>query len=204
MFVTSIEEDLNKLETPPRPFTNVIKGLPPKSFVNFKNENVFPQLNGYRNLGYPRNIQEVVGYLSSNKFHKKEEERILRSNPLYGPIIKGDPFSVHKPEDPSDINLLSLGNFRFAPSILNNFVRNKPNLRAIKHDDDSVRSKVTNLILNVFPVGNEYRIIAEMPDDERKRNRNQYLDELSRRNIHPKKFALFINLYETNLDELDL
>lgn len=176
----------------------------------------------------------MFSYLSNNQFHKNEEERILKNNPLYGSIIKGDPFSIHKPRDPSDINLLSLGKFRFSPQLYsNNYIKNNQNLKEVKqqqiqqHQDEEyaetqkqeyvVESKVTNLLLNIFPVGNEYRITAEMPDDNlkdnvndddnynnnrRKRFRNKFLNELQQRNIHPKKFALYINLYETNLDKL--
>lgn len=217
-----LRNQLNSLEVPPRPFGNVLKGLHPTSFVTTPKSDVFPQLNSYRSPGYPRNIQEIIGYLSKNQLHTEDSEIEDSSNrypkyyktensnkphSIFHQTITQDPFNVHKPQDPSDINLLATGNVRFAPPVWTNFIKSSPQIieQMATQYQEIVRGKpkVTNLILNVFPIGTEYRVIAQLPGKSRNVPRNPYLEELHKRNIHPQRFVLYINLYDAELNNLD-
>lgn len=208
------------LEMSPRPFGNVIKGLVPASFSTTPKYDIFPQLNGYRNPGYPRNIQEIVGYLTNNNLYKNEnherdniqkysEYHFVRNKPipLLRPMGNEDPFSTHKPHDPSDVNLLAMGNFRFAPPAWGNFIKNNQNVlqqMSTKHEEViKQKSKVTHLILSVIPNGDEYKIIAQTPGRNHNLPRNPLLEELKKRNIQPKRFILYINFYDTDLQDVD-
>ncbi|XP_017781767.1 PREDICTED: uncharacterized protein LOC108566419 [Nicrophorus vespilloides] len=176
----------------PHPFLNNFRGPPPASFSPTSDKN-FAQLQGYSAPHYPRNIQEIINYITPEKPKPKR------------PQFHHDPFYPYKPKDPSDINLLATANLRFAPPIWKDIKTNplmpsptlyKPNYELPKP------KKPIELTLNIFP----------MPNDEdghffgfASQNRAKFAhvieNESTKRQMRPRKMVIHLNVYTEESEE---
>lgn len=199
-----------------------MRGLEPTSFRPEK-PSLFPQLTSYRQPGYPRNIQEILGYVTENVNSNRNqlnygEEQYYPQNPYnnqapstinnnyhhsqtnYPATVPTDPFNTYKPQDPSDVNLLATGNVRFAPPLWSNFMKTHPKLHAQMSRHNLNVTKPMSLVLNVFPIGNEFRIFAQPYRPSSNVFRNEQFEEFKSRSVSAKKMILHVNFYDMDLE----
>lgn len=104
------------------------------------NQGANNRLQFFGTYGQPQNLGSGYGQLQSfNLIPTSISRPSFIPNPYYnygyfstksvelkpGKSFTADPFFAFKPQDPSDINLLSDGNFRFAPPAVNTFIKKK-------------------------------------------------------------------------------
>lgn len=127
---------MNRDEIAPHPFIPLLIGEPPRQFSSTPRPATtnYPQLTQYRNRYYPKSIQDIIGYVTPKtpiKTQKRQREKqSSASNQENFTFSTPDPFSLYKPQDPSDINLLATASFRFAPPIWS-APRTKPNKKVL-------------------------------------------------------------------------
>ncbi|CAH0555141.1 unnamed protein product [Brassicogethes aeneus] len=170
--------DSNKdfMKAQPMPFKTAMLGLTPQHFTTTTEKITtldYPQLTNYRSKYYPKNIQDIIGYVNKDSQTKKVQEKQINQAShkeyynisAYGSsFLNNDPFFRYKPQDPSDINLLATASFRFAPPVWSNFRRTTPkflktspsNLQSVEntHEQYNMRKPLV-VTLNIYPEKND-------------------------------------------------
>lgn len=158
----------------PSPFRPKLIGPPPHHFTTTTEKVTtlnYPQLTNYRNKYYPKNIQDVIGYVNRprrTRKHKVKEPSQSQSQTSYNLTMlgsafsTGDPFYSYKPQDPSDINLLATASFRFAPPVWSARPKllKQPQPSLAEKSNSNIHetydpTKPVSIVLNIYPMNNE-------------------------------------------------
>ncbi|XP_028137322.1 uncharacterized protein LOC114331845 isoform X2 [Diabrotica virgifera virgifera] len=133
---------IDPVKRPGRPFEVKVLGLPPQEFTpttstitptTKKSTTRIPQVNYYKQHQYPKNIQEVLEYITNRPndiVHSNDNivetfqvpvEKVQETSGDFRPTISNSQLYSFKPTDISEVNLLATGNVRFSPPVWKNF-----------------------------------------------------------------------------------
>lgn len=196
----------------PHPFLPMIIGQPPQQFTTQKPTTTnYPQLNLYRNRYYPKNIQDIIGYMTKSPKRKRQREKqsVGASNQENYTFSTPDPFSSYKPQDPGDINLLATASFRFAPPIWGTTTRNRHNKQyfhqAQQVENTNIQENLSKrpmiITLNIYPMdGGEMQLqrYGQQMFPYYFNNRNKFFGNLG------NKMTIHLNLLPMPGDDNDL
>ncbi|XP_072387157.1 uncharacterized protein [Diabrotica undecimpunctata] len=133
---------IDPVKRPGRPFEVKVLGLPPQEFTpttstipptTKKSTTRIPQVNYYKQHQYPKNIQEVLEYITNrHNVNAHNDDNIVESFQVpveqvkdatgdFRPTISNSQLHSFKPTDISEVNLLATGSVRFSPPVWKNF-----------------------------------------------------------------------------------